>query len=130
MSVIYKGKESLTDPSSWREIGKKSRIYKVLSSLLVNRLVLFLEFKSVLPENSYGFRRDRATMDAVRILLDEIDRTLTRKNQYLYAAFLNFRAAFHAGSKKIALENLVAAGVPFNVQLMANTLQENSVFLV
>ena len=63
-------------------------------------------------------------------MLDEIDRTLIRRNQYLYAVFIDFRAAFDSGSRRIALENLAAAGVPFNVlQLTTNILQENSVGL-
>ena len=57
MSLIFKGKGQLREPASWRGFGKKSCIYKMMASLLLQRLIPLLEFKSVLPDEQYGFRR-------------------------------------------------------------------------
>lgn len=130
MTVIYKGKGPPTDPSSWRGIGKKSCVYKMLSSLLVSRLVPYLEHKSVLPDEQYGFRRGRSTIDAVRVLTSKVERTLRRKGQFLYAVFVDFKAAFDSGSRTIALERLAETGIPANIMaLLSNILQANMIQL-
>lgn len=128
--VIPKGKGCPTDPKSWRAISKKSCVYKLLSKLLCQRLTDYLEGRSAIPDEQHGFRANRSTDSACKILLDEIEKTLARPRQPLYALFVDFRAAFDTGSRTLVLQKMASLGVPTNILgLLTAILQKNMIFI-
>lgn len=130
MVVIPKGKGDPQEPSSYRGICKKSCVYKLLSSLLVRRMVPFLEGVKGLPDEQHGFRPGRSTHTACAILLEDVKRALGRPKNPLFAVFVDFKAAFDPGSRKLALEKLSRMGVTRNVLgLIAATLQKNFIVI-
>lgn len=103
-------------------------MYKLLSSLLVQRLTPYLDANNALPDEQHGFRAYRSTMTACATLLDKIDQTASKKGQLLYAVFVDFRAAFDSGSRRLVLERLAVLGIPTNVLgLLKDILQSNPV---
>ena len=67
-------------------------------------------------------------MTACAVLFERIDKTLVRNGQFLYAVFVDFRAAFDSGSRRIVIDRLAEHGVPRNVlELVKKILQENTV---
>lgn len=130
MALIPKGKGPLTEPTSWRGIAKKSCAYKLLGSLLAGRLTSFVEHKKALPEEQHGFRAQRSTMTACRILLADVEETLARNRQCIYSVFVDFRAAFDSGSRTLVLHKLAEIGVPEVLLLiMRDILQANQIIL-
>ena len=112
MIVIPKGKGNPAEASSWRGICKKSCVYKLMSSILVRRLMPFIEARECLPNEQHGFRPFRSTISACRILIDAIQSTLKTAGSALYAVFVDFRAAFDTGSRELVITRLALAGVP------------------
>lgn len=130
LTLISKGKGTPTDPASWRGIAKKSCIYKLLASLLVRRLTPYIAHKDALPDEQHGFRPHRSTLSACTTLLKDIDSTLSRKGQFLYSVFVDFRAAFDSGSRCIVLNKFAELGVPAPiVGLLQDVLQTNQVVI-
>ena len=128
--VIPKGKGNPTEPSAWRGIAKKSACYKLLSLLITKRLSLFLERKDVIPEEQHGFRRNRSTISACKILLEDIQQALSKPRRYLYAVFVDFKAAFDTAPRDLILDSLAAAGVPAcMLNLIAAVLKENRIVI-
>lgn len=127
MIVIPKGKGSPSEPSSYRGICKKSCVYKLLASLLTQRLQGFLESVEAIPDEQHGFRKSRSTFSAGKLLLNEIDLALNGPNRApLYTIFIDFKSAFDLGSRKLVLERLAKVGVPERVlQLLKAILQKN-----
>ena len=130
LTVIPKGKGDPLDPSAWRGIARKSCCYKLLASILTDRLSLFLDFVHCIPEEQHGFRANRSTYSACSQLLDHIRNTLRRPRQFLYAVFIDFRAAFDTAPRHAALEKLGRAGVPPTfLELIRSILQEGSIII-
>ena len=128
LSVIPKGKGDPRDPSSWRGIAKKSCCYKLLAQLLTDRLSVYLELSGIIPREQHGFRPQHSTYSATSILLEEVQRTLNRPRQFLYAVFIDFRSAFDMAPRNAVLLKLARAGVPENVlELLRAILQTNEV---
>jgi len=130
MIVIPKGKGNPLEPTSWRGICKKSCVYKLLSSLIVQRLVPFVEACGILPEEQHGFRPSHSTISACRILLDEINVALSNPEGRLFAVFVDFKSAFDSGSRDLTVYKLAQAGVPPRMlALITAFLGENSILI-
>ena len=128
LSVIPKGKDDPTLPSSWRAIAKKSCCYKLLALLITRRLSRYLEACNCIPPEQHGFRAGRSTITAIDILLQEVHSVLRNPGVALYAVYVDFKSAFDTAPRDRILAKLAECGVPPNIlQLMKAILQENSV---
>lgn len=67
--------------------------YKLYASTLTERLEKFVEDNNLLPDSQNGFRKERGTIDNVYIL-NHCVKTAISRGQHLYAAFIDFKAAF------------------------------------
>lgn len=105
MVIIPKSKGPLTDPKSWRGITKKSCILKLLSKMILNRIVPFLDMRGIIPEQQHGFRVGESTFSACRELMNDIRQALDRTPHHLHAVFIDFTSAFDSGSRSLTLES-------------------------
>jgi len=63
-------------------------------------------------------------------LLQEIDKTLSRPKNYLYAVFVDFMAAFDLAPRALIPEKLAPTGAPTNVlRLLMDILQDDELAL-
>ena len=107
---------------------KKCCPYKALSRELVQRLSGFLERFDALPNEQHGFRSDRSTMAACKIMFEAIEKALLIQKLPLYAVFIDSSAAFDTGSRSLCLEKFAKARVgPRILRLLGSILQENSI---
>ena len=105
--TIYKGKGSADDFTKYRCLGMLTHSYKVLSTLLLKRMIE--EVNDFLPESQAGFRKLRSTRDNVLILANVMDSVLlSQKNCVI--AFIDFVAAFDSVSHKFLEKALLEAG--------------------
>jgi hypothetical protein len=129
MVLIPKGKGSLSAPESWRGISKKSVLGKLFASLLARRLMRFLYNCDMIPPEQHGFLPGRSTSTAVAALSKYLDATLRADGTPVYAAFIDFRAAFNTASRKAIIDTLAECGVsgPFlkllNAMLAPNLIR-------
>ena len=118
------------DPSSWRGIAKKSCCYKLFSLLLSKRLTHFLEELNVIPEEQHGFRPGRSTSTACSLLLEEVMRVLRRPGQFLFAVFIDFKAAFDTTPRNKILQKLAYAGVPLNILEVLRSILQAGIIII
>ena len=119
ISPIYKNKGNKNDPMNYRPITLLSCLGKVFTSVLNNRLTIFLEENNIINENQTGFRKGYSTMDHVltlNLLLDY----MKIKNKTLYCGFMDLRKAYDLINKAMLFKKLEMFNVKgkfFNVLL-------------
>ena len=113
--MLFKGKESSNDPSKYRCIALLNHAYKVLSLILLGRLVNISE--EFLQEWQAGFRTKRGCRDnsmVLRVLCD----TMMALGKSITAVFIDYRAAFDSVSHKYVDQALKRAGASPKVRAM------------
>ncbi|KAJ4447500.1 hypothetical protein ANN_09507 [Periplaneta americana] len=74
MKVMYKRKDGVGDMNAYRRIA-----FKVFSKLLTKSLTEFTD--NTIPEEQFGFRQGRSTLQAVQCLLNEIFEILKHRKK-------------------------------------------------
>ena len=89
--LIYKQKGSHNDLTKYRTIGLLNHAYKIMSTILLRRIVE--ECKEFFSEWQSGFRSQRGCRDNVlllRVLYDQV----IRKNSRCIVTYIDYTAAF------------------------------------
>ena len=105
--MLYKNKGSTDDYTKYRAIGLLNHAYKIMSTILLRRLVK--ECAAFFSEWQAGFRAHRGCRDNVlllRLLYDQI----ILKNKACVVTFIDYTAAFDSISHKFLDKTLAAAG--------------------
>ena len=90
--IFKKGRRN--NPSNYRGISVLSSLGKVLTGILITRIVRRIEEKFILSESQAGFRKDRSTVDHIFVLKTILDKFLTRKKGSFCCLFVDFSKAF------------------------------------
>ena len=80
-------------PASYRPISLTSCLGKVMERMVNRRLTWILEKKKHIPQEQYGFRKHRSTMDNLMILEDEIRRAFLYR-EHTIAVLLDVEKAY------------------------------------
>jgi ribonuclease HI len=127
---ILKPNSSPSKASSYRPIALSSVLTKITEHLIKNRLEWFVENKSLLGNNQYGFRKGKSTMDSIGIFTTDIRLAFTF-NKSLIAAFLDISAAYDNANLYILRQKLQDLKIPAILcNFIINILIERSVILV
>jgi hypothetical protein len=127
--VLYK-KGSSDDFANYRCLGMLTHAYKVLSCLLLKRMLE--EVESFLPQSQAGFRKLRSTRDNIHILAELMDAVLESQKTCVIT-FIDFTAAFDSVSHKFLEKSLLRAGagqksIAFLTEFKKNQLQSSKRF--
>ena len=90
---IYKNKGDPLNPENYRPITLLSCLGKLFTSIINERLNLFLNENNILLENQAGFRKHYSTNDHIFVLYSLIE-ILKQQKKKLYCAFVDFAKAF------------------------------------
>ena len=109
VTPIFKG-GSKSSPSSYRPVALTSHIIKLFERILADKIVDFLEEKSLLNENQHGFRRGRSCLSQ---LLDHHDRLLDalERSAGVDVIYLDLWKAFDQVDHGIVLHKARAMGI-------------------
>ena len=110
ISPIYKGKGATEDPDNYRGITIVSCFGKLFTSVLNQRISLFLENNNMLGVEQAGFRKGQSTIDHIFTLHCLIDVYL-RKKKKLYCAFVDYRKAFDSIQHALLWDKLLKMNV-------------------
>jgi exonuclease III/alkylhydroperoxidase family enzyme len=121
--TIYKGKGSPDDFTKYRCLGMLTHGYKVLSCLLLKRMLE--EVKDFLPESQAGFRKLRSTRDNILILANLMDEVLLSQETCVIT-FIDFVAAFDSVSHKFLEAALLEAGASEKSRAMFKAIYSKS----
>lgn len=105
ISPIYKGKGHRLDPMNYRPITLLSCIGKVFTSILNNRLTLFLEEYHIINEIQAGFRKEYSTMDHV-LTLHLLLEYMKMKNKTIFCGFMDLRKAYDLINRAMLFQKL------------------------
>lgn len=110
--TLYKNTGEKSDCSNYRGITLLSIAGKVLTRILLNRLVPTIAAEN-LPESQCGFRSNRGTTDMV-FILRQLQENCREQNKGLYKTFVDLTKAFDTVSRKGLWLNLERLGCPPN----------------
>jgi hypothetical protein len=125
--TIYKGKGSSDDMTKYRCIGLLTHAYKVLSTLLLKRLLE--EVENFLPQSQAGFRKLRSTRDNIYILATLMDKVLLNQEDCV-VTFIDFIAAFDSVSHKFLETSLFEAGASEKSRAMFRAIYSKAAAVV
>ena len=110
ISSIFKSGDP-NDCNNYRGICVSSCLGKLFTSLLQNRLALFLEEHDLLSPNQGGFSAGYRTSDHIFILKTLINKYVYNNNKNLVVCFVDFQKAFDSVARKAMLTKLLKKGV-------------------
>ncbi|BES98573.1 Reverse transcriptase (RNA-dependent DNA polymerase) [Nesidiocoris tenuis] len=102
------------DPSNvanYRGISLLNCLAKIFTRILYERLVVFVESKSLIPETQNGFRKGRGCADNVFVLSSLVNINTRLKRRKVFCAFVDFFRAFDAVSHPVLWGKLEWLGV-------------------
>ena len=92
IKLLYKGNGDTQSPDSYRGIALSNAITKLYTKLITNRMTK--EIDHYIPDEQYGFRRGRSTLQAIANLHSDIQEALDLPKGKLYTAFIDYHKAF------------------------------------
>ena len=107
---LYKNKGEKSDCSNYRGVTLLSIAGKIISRVLLNRLIPAIAEK-VLPESQCGFCANHGTTDMI-FVLRQIQEKCREQNMALYAAFIDLTKAFNTVSRDVLWKILTKLGCP------------------
>ena len=113
--MLFKNKGSHKDPSKYRCIGLLNHSYKILSIIILMRLLHASE--GFLPDWQAGFRAGRGCRDNSFILRTLCDQVMAL-GESIAVTFIDYSAAFDTVSHRFLDEALAQAGAPVKVRAM------------
>jgi hypothetical protein len=112
---IYK-KGDKTDCNNYRGISLLSTAYKILSNILLARLIPYVD--EIIGDHQCGFRCKRSTMDQIFY----IQQILDKKWEYsgtVHQLFIDFKKAYDSVKREVLYNILLEFGIPLK-QLLEN----------
>ena len=98
-----------TDCSNYRGISLLPTTYKILSNILLSRLILYA--KEIIGDHQCGFRRNRSTIDHIFC----IRQILEKKWEYsepVHQLFIDFKKAYDSFRREVLYKILIEFGIP------------------
>jgi len=100
-----------TDCNNYRGISLLPTTYKILSNILLSRLIPYAE--EVIGDHQCGFRRNRSTTDHI-FCIPQILEKKWECNEELYQLFIDFKKAYDSVRREVLFNILIENGIPRN----------------
>jgi hypothetical protein len=128
--VLHKpGKPKYNVPKAYRLIALLNTTAKLLSAIISEQLMFYVEHYNLLPVNHFGGRAKRTAMDVVHLLTHRI-KGKWRKGKVVAALFLDIKGAFPNTINEQLTHNLKSRRVPKKiVNYVTNMLWDRSTML-
>ena len=99
------------DPMKYRGIALQCCIFKVLSSVINQRVTEHLEQSNYLSDEQNGFRKNRSCLHHVFNLMTIIRKECLQKGSSVFTAFIDFRKAFDFVQRDLMFWTMEYAGI-------------------
>ena len=114
-----------TDCNNYRGISLLPATYKILSNILLSRLIPYA--KEIIRDRQCGFRRNRSTIDHIFCICQ----VLEKKWEYneIYQLFIDFKKAYDSVRREVLYKILIEFGIPRKlVRLIKTSLTETYLY--
>jgi len=123
LPILKKGQGMRVE--EYRGVTVMPSLYKIYTTVLVDRLREEVETKEMLPQSQTGFRKGIGTIDNIFTLNYLINRQIGRKGGKMVAVFVDLRAAFDSVDRGTMISALRERGVREGlVERVAECLRE------
>jgi hypothetical protein len=125
LKLSYKGAGDKNDTHNYRGINISCSLYNLLDKIMKNRI--YSHLAQEIPSNQFGFMRGRSTLDAVKILLDDVQTSVYCNWKPRYALFLDVRKAFDSISREYIYNKVTSSNklISDELKLLAEMLDLN-----
>ena len=87
LKILYKGKGNAEDLHAYRGVALENTSYKIFMKIITNKLTEIT--KQYIPENQFGFRKAKSTLQAAEAIMKEIDEALDKPKGKYFAIFID-----------------------------------------
>ena len=122
---IYKKDGNILDPDNYRGISILSNLGKVFTAILNNRIVKFLDDKSVIGYEQTGFRKGFSTSDNIFTLKCLLDIYFS-KGKKLYVGFIDFKKAFDSVWRARLWQKLIGLNIGGKILRVIQNIYDNA----
>lgn len=119
--MLFQNKGSTNDPSKYRCIGLLNHSYKLLTTIMLTRLLNCSE--SFLKDWQAGFRAKRGCRDN-SMILHMVCQKMIEMGESIAISFIDYSAAFDTISHKFLDEALEAAGAPVKIRALFRAIYD------
>jgi len=107
--VPIHNKGDKTDCNNYRGISVLPTTYKILSNILLSRLIPYA--KEIIGDHQCGFRRNRSTIDHI-FCIRQILEQKREYNEEVHQLFINFKKAYDSVRREVLYKILIEFGIP------------------
>ena len=100
-----------TDCNNYRGISLLTTTYKILSNILLSRLIPYAE--EVIGDHQCGFRCNRSTTDHIFCIRQILEKKW-EYNEAVHQLFIDFKKAYDSVRREVLYNILVELGIPKN----------------
>ena len=98
-----------TDCNNYRGISLLPTTYKILSNILLSRLIPYA--KEIIGYHQCGFRRDRSTTDHIFCICQTLEKKW-EYNEEVHQLFRDFKKAYDSVTREVLYKILIEFGIP------------------
>jgi hypothetical protein len=123
--LLFKGSGDSSDTNNYRGINISCSLYNLLDKIMKTRI--YCALSDDIPCNQYGFTRGKSTINAVKLLLDDVNKSVYVNKKPKYALFLDVKKAFDSINREFIFEKITATNklALEELQLLAEMLESN-----
>ena len=88
---LYKGKDPLSEPDSYRGVALQCVVLKIYTYILNHRIGDWAETEGVIPDQQHGFRNNRSPITAIKQLNQYVSEALATPKTPLYVTLCGFQ---------------------------------------
>ena len=124
ITPIHKQGKDKSEPLSYRGISLMSTTAKIFTTILNNRIKLYLETNNLLVEEQNGFRKGRSCQEHI-FVLNSIIRNRNNKNQATFACFIDMAKAFDSVNHTLLWNSLINLGIEGKILKIIRNMYSN-----
>jgi len=118
--IHKKGDE--TDCNNYRGISLLPTTYKILSNILLSRLIPYT--KEIIGDHQCGFQRNMSTIDHIFCICQILEKKL-EYNEEVHQLFIDFKKSYDSVRREVLYKTLIEFGIPRKlVRLIKMSLTE------
>ena len=102
-------KEDETDCNNYRSISLLPTTYKILSNILLSRLIPYV--KEIIGDHQCGFRRNRSTVDHIFCIRQILEKKW-EYNEDVHQLSIDFKKAYNSVRRGVLYKILTEFGIP------------------
>jgi len=122
VSLLEEWKESIivpihkkgdkTDSNNYRGISLLPNTYKILSNILLSRLIPYA--KEIIGDHQCGFRRNRSTIDHIFCIRQILEKKW-KYNEEVHQLFIGFKNAYYSVRREVLYKILIEFDITRNL---------------